>query len=68
MAKDMISIKIISNSIEILKLLISSIFIMIFIKRIIDPYLNNFIKINMKTGKIGNILTALYGKLMTGRN
>lgn len=41
---------------------------MIFIKRIIHPDLNNFIKVNMKMGKIGNILTALYGKLITGRN
>lgn len=41
---------------------------MIFTRKIIDPDLNNFIKINMKTGKIGNRLTALYGKLITGRN
>lgn len=41
---------------------------MIFIKRIIDPDLNIFIKINMKMGKMGNRLTALHGKLITGRN
>lgn len=39
-----------------------------FMRKTIDPDLNNLIKMNMKTGKIGNRLTPLYGKLITGRN
>lgn len=41
---------------------------MIFMRKITDVDLNNFIKINMNTEKTGNRLTALYGKLIMGRN
>lgn len=41
---------------------------MLFMTEIIDPDLNNFVKINRKMRKIGNRLTALYGKLIMGRN
>lgn len=48
------------------KLLINQIFTMM--RKITDPDLNSFIKINMKTEKTRNRLRALYGKLIMGRN
>lgn len=41
---------------------------MLFMRKTIDPDLNNFIKLNMKMRKIGNRLTVLYGKLIMGKN